>query len=71
MELVALLNGKAVTYPMNATFIIEHRIAPRKWGNVSSKPTINAALTKFYRLKRKGEPVRLMSACEGRVKRLL
>lgn len=71
MEFVAFLGGKAVTYPTNATFVIEKRVAPRQWSVLSTKPTISAALTKFYRHERMNEKVRLFSACEGRVKRLL
>jgi hypothetical protein len=38
MELVALLGGKAVTYPINATFIVEKQLSPRKWAVSHTNP---------------------------------
>lgn len=65
MQFQALLGGKVVSYPMTATFRVDHRKPGHKYEQGSQYPTIHSALSSFARVEKHGLRARLVSIYKG------
>lgn len=66
MQLAAIINGKKVSYPSSATFIIERARNNQSYGLLAHRDTIDRALGKFHSSRLPGHRVRLSAVDKGR-----
>lgn len=62
-----LLKGRVITYPRNATFVIDQRKIGRAFRHIASKQSISQALTKLEKTRKPGHITRLSYTEDGRL----
>lgn len=71
MQFQAVYEGKIVSYPAAATFVIEQRTRKTNFEVKAHKETISDALVKFTRVRRKGHQTKLSASVDGHMKPIM